>query len=155
MDPKNVKQEGLSQSQSQSQSQIKGEIKEVKEKIEGKSQEPIQLKRKQSTKKKEKEKGKVKEKVNKFGFTVDIEENALAKKFLKDRIRDKIGGRFDRILIYSEDSHWKELIGIRLFGKKLIEGSTNMFPSTHYGICAKIQIAPEIIQEVGQSCSIS
>jgi len=75
--------------------------------------------------------------LSRLGFTVDSKENVLLRKLHPDLP----SGRYDRILVNSEGQFWDRLKGIKMFGKVLVEGSKDMFPSTHYGISAKIESA--------------
>lgn len=73
--------------------------------------------------------------ISRLGFTVDTKENSLLRK-LHPNIAS---GRYDRLLIFSENLFWDRLMGIKMLGKVLVEGSKDMFPSTHFGISAKVE----------------
>jgi len=91
------------------------------------------------------------EQLSRLGFTVDSKENNLLRKLHPE----VTSGRYDRILLCSEGLFWDRLMGIRMFGKVLIEGSKDMFPSTHFGLSAKIASSAMDERPEEGSCSIS
>lgn len=92
-----------------------------------------------------------KEVLSRLGFTVDAKENSLLRKLHPE----VISGRYDRILVCSEGLFWDRLMGIRMFGKVLIEGSKDMYPSTHFGITAKIASSEMTEPAEESTCVIS
>jgi len=65
------------------------------------------------------------------------------------------GGRYDRILIFSEEEHWDRLMGVRLFGNTLVTDSKDMNPSAHFGVFARLYSSLAAQAAQASNCIIS
>ncbi|WP_428261946.1 endonuclease/exonuclease/phosphatase family protein [Haliangium sp.] len=71
------------------------------------------------------------------GWTVDSHENRM----VQDLVRKPKQVRYDRVFMRSADAYWRPRAITRL-GTEPVPGHPDLYPSDHFGLCARFERAP-------------